>query len=63
MTRTARQKRIRRERKERLTHCPSGKLIFSNKMSAEIYMSSARVPLRRAYQCNHCKDWHLTSKP
>lgn len=54
MPRTARQKR------ELLEHCPSGKIAFNSKLSAEIYMSSVCAPVIRAYQCPTCKDWHLT---
>lgn len=60
MTRTARQKRLRKQRRERLEHCPSGKIAFNSKLSAEIYMSSVSAPVIRAYQCPTCTDWHLT---
>lgn len=62
MARTARQKRLRKQRRERLEHCPSGKIAFNSKLSAEIYMSSVSAPVIRAYQCPTCVDWHLSSK-
>lgn len=69
MTKTARQKRISAKHAEWRKHCKSGKEWFASKSDAEVKLvtyqligSGEKKPVR-AYQCEFCRDWHLTSKP
>lgn len=64
MTRTARQKRLSKERAK----CPSRKIGYRDKIAAQMALastgasSSSRRDEKRIYRCPDCSAWHMTSQ-
>lgn len=57
-----------------MSRCPSGKIRYCDRVAALIALSElavkrgrqkqrARLDERRAYRCQKCLGWHLTSYP
>ncbi|WP_340112642.1 hypothetical protein [Maribellus mangrovi] len=49
--------------------CPTGKVKFADQVAAEFYLAKLKktscraVVPQRAYLCEYCNTWHLTSEP
>lgn len=53
---------VRRLPRDEALYCQrAGKRRFSGRQSARRAMRGLKDRLR-AYQCEHCRDWHLTSQ-
>lgn len=63
-----------KRKKKRMEKCPSGKMSYRDEIAAKLALATLKhkdvtylrdgrnLNVRRAYKCDRCPNWHLTSQ-